>query len=173
MKSFQIKTILVFFIIVGALAVLSFIPMGKYRIFSVQTGSMQPTIGAGSVIIVQAIGDYRINDVITFINPNYSNQTSITHRIVDIGEKDGRVLYVTKGDANEVSDYNKVSEEKIIGKVLFSIPFAGYAVNVARTPVGLAFLIILPALMIILDEAKKIRHEMMGAKKQDLINFNG
>ena len=71
-KSFPIKIILFFFLVIGAFAVLTLIPITKYRIFNVQTGSMQPTINTGSMIVVKAVSEYRVNDIITFINPNYS-----------------------------------------------------------------------------------------------------
>jgi hypothetical protein len=47
-----------------------------------------------------------------------------------------------------------------MGKVLFDVPFAGYAINFARKPIGFAIIIIIPALVIIGDEVKKIISEI-------------
>ena len=49
---------------------------------------------------------------------------------------------------------------EVIGKVLFSAPYAGYIVSAAQKPVGFAIIIILPALFIAYDEIRKIKNEV-------------
>jgi signal peptidase len=74
------------------------------------------------------------------------------------------VRYITKGDANEDPDPREVQESDIVGKVLLSIPLAGYAVNFAQKPIGFALIIIVPASVIIIDEIKKIYLELKKKK---------
>jgi len=47
-----------------------------------------------------------------------------------------------------------------VGKVLFSVPFVGYAVDFAKKPMGFALIIVVPAAIIIYDEIKKIIQEL-------------
>lgn len=66
-----------------------------------------------------------------------------------------------------------MSRENILGKVKLSVPFVGYAIDMAKKPLGFAVIIIIPALILIFDEIKKIIQEIkkIKAKKQkDLVN---
>ena len=122
---------------------------------------MQPAIGVGSIVIVQKSDSYNPNEVITFKNsPNDKNPT--THRIhfkeypEGVG---GSAEYLTAGDANEEFDRNKVKEEQIVGRVVFTLPFAGYLADFAKGPQGFILLVIVPATIIIYEELKFLRKE--------------
>ena len=54
---------------------------GGYRSFIVQSGSMEPSIMIGDIIIVRSETQYSLNDVVTFTN---SAGLVVTHRIVEI-----------------------------------------------------------------------------------------
>lgn len=150
-----------FAIIIVLLIVISAFPItGNYKIFIVQSGSMEPAIHTGSVVVVIPEKNYKEGDVITFKN-NTGKLDSITHRIV---KAEGKV-FTTKGDANNANDTNTVPLANVIGKALFSVPYFGYAVAAAKTPYGFTALIIIPALLIIYDEAKKIKEEI-GKKNE-------
>jgi len=149
---------------IGVIAPLLPIP-GNYQILTVLSGSMEPAIKTGSIVVTKPVDQYKINDIITFINPQKKNE-SITHRIVDMKVVEGNILYKTQGDANNASDSRKVQQKEIIGKVLFDIPYLGYAVNEARKPLGFALIIILPALIIIGDELRKVWKEIMKLKNK-------
>ena len=60
-------------------------------------------------------------DVVTFI----MNEEGmlVTHRVVSIDRTDK--TFTTKGDANNVEDPEPVMWGNVIGKVMFSVPFAG------------------------------------------------
>ena len=87
-----------------------------------------------------------------------------THRIMDIRVEGGKPVYTTQGDANNAPDMREVKENEVIGKALFSIPYLGYAVDFAQRPIGFAIIIIVPAVMIIGDEIKKIIKEVKKKK---------
>lgn len=91
-----------------------------YQIYNVLSGSMEPTIQTGSLVVVQGVKPEAIesDDVITFQDET-GNIT--THRVVSVQEDS----YVTKGDANEIIDPMAVMKESLIGKVVFHIPYLG------------------------------------------------
>lgn len=85
-------------------------------ILRVVTGSMEPSLQVGDYIIIEKTNtdDLKEGDIISF----YSDQSDIkgmlvTHRIVGRND-DG--CFVTKGDANLVSDSVNVRPESIVGK---------------------------------------------------------
>ena len=58
----------------------------------------------------------------------------------------------------------EVQKKDVLGKVLLDVPFAGYAVEFAKKPIGFALIIIIPALVIISDEIIKIIKELKNKK---------
>lgn len=164
----------IYYLILAAIAIValflifSVIPIkGGYKILVVLSGSMEPAIHTGSVAAVKPAREYKVGDIITF-GEKTKTKTPTTHRIHEIKETDGVKSYITKGDANNAPDQKPVSEKEIIGKVLFSVPYLGYAVNAAQKPVGFLLIIIIPAVIIIYDEILKIRGEIK--KKMDYKN---
>ncbi len=156
--TFSVNAILLGMVILGALIILSLLPIpGKYRIYVVQSGSMEPTIRTGSLIFVKPQSGYATGDIVTW-RP-ISGRTTVTHRIVETKERDGRTVFFTKGDANEARD-EAMQEQQIVGKTLFSLPYLGYPVNLAKTRAGFLLLVILPAFLIVLDEVNNIRKEL-------------
>lgn len=106
------------------------------QLFAVMSGSMEPTYPVGSVIYVDKVEADQIQsgDVITF---KLKNGTVVTHRVTEvIQEPDGR-LFITKGDANPMEDAYPVSENQIIGKSLFCVPYLGHFSSYLQTPVGM------------------------------------
>jgi signal peptidase len=89
-----------------------------------------------------------------------------THRIQEMRVVGGEPVYITKGDANNAPDVREVQKKDVIGKVLFDIPYAGFAVASAKKPLGFAIIIIVPALIIIFDEIRKIIKEVKNRKKK-------
>jgi len=162
-------------IISAVLLVLTILPItGKYfKLMVVQSGSMEPTIKMGDVVVVKPAhstgsgqaNDYKIGDIITF-GAQSKIETPVTHRIFNIKTVDGKPFYITKGDFNNGPDQKEISREQIIGKVVLTIPYFGYAVNLARKPLGFMTLITVPAAVIIYDEAKKIKKEIAKAKNK-------
>ncbi len=83
---------------------------------------------------------------------------------------DGVVTYQTQGDANEYVDGGTVLSDEIYGKVFFHIPFLGRLLDFVKTPIGFSLLIIIPALLVIFDEIKKIRQELFKGIKDKAVN---
>lgn len=136
--------------------------LGGYRSYLVQSGSMEPSIMTGDVIVIQAKDTYIINDVITF---KESSDRLVTHRIIAV-EKDLKGLnsYATKGDANRTGDENLITDQDILGKVFLVIPKLGHAIAFIKSERGFILLIVVPAIIFILDELIKIKK---NAKSRD------
>ncbi len=162
MKIFQIiyYIFLAFIILVALLLVVSVFPItGNYKLMIVQSGSMAPAIKQGGIVLVKPVSDYKIGDVITF-GPYNKTKAPTSHRIYDIKVINGQPVYITKGDANNAPDAREIQKKDILGKVLFSAPYVGYAVDFAKKPMGFALIIIVPAAIIIYDEIRKIIYEV-------------
>ena len=151
---------------VAILLATSVLPItGNYKIMIVQSGSMQPAIKMGSVVVVKPADEYKIGEVITFGKAT-KTQTPITHRIYDIKIVGEEPRYITKGDVNNAPDKQEVRLDEIVGKVLFDIPYLGYAVKAARKPSGFLLIIVAPAVIIIYDELRKIFKEIRKKKNK-------
>ncbi|MCG2686258.1 signal peptidase I, partial [Candidatus Parcubacteria bacterium] len=127
----------------------------NFQSLVVMSGSMEPEIHTGSVVIVRSAETLAVGDVITFARPD-DPKNFITHRIESIEDD----IIKTKGDANNAPDNWEVRQEDVQGKVAASVPHLGYAVHFAKTQRGFVLLILLPALLIILDEIWAIKKEM-------------
>ena len=124
-----------------------------YKSFLIQSGSMEPSIMTGDIIVIHQIEKYIKNDVVTFQN---EESRIITHRIVEITNKSGDTFFVTKGDANRSEDEGVVSASNILGKVIYVIPKLGFLVAFSKSLPGLIMLVAVPALALIISEVIKI-----------------
>lgn len=122
------------------------------QVFTVLSGSMEPTYHVGSVIYVKSV-DYtqlQEGDAITFM----MDETAVaTHRIVGIvpDEEDPTVLrYRTKGDANDAEDGSLVHYKNVIGTPVFTIPYLGYVANYIQNPPGTYIAISAGAILLLL-----------------------
>jgi len=146
-------------VVAGIVAISALNIPGSYKLLVVQSGSMEPQIKLGSVVLVKPAPEYGLNDIITYRDAE-NQKITITHRIVSIDELEDGKLFITKGDANDAQDSKRITQESIIGKVDTSIPYVGYLVAFARTQTGLITLIVIPATLIIYSESMNIKGEM-------------
>ncbi len=162
MKQFKV-IYYIFIAFIAAIAILlvvsTFQISGNFKVMTVLSGSMEPVIKMGSVVVIKPADDYKIGDIITF-GPITKTKPPTTHRVQDIKIIEGNPVYITKGDGNNAPDAREVSPKEIIGKVLFTVPYARYIVDAARKPFGFMLLIIIPAILIIYDEVRKIIQEL-------------
>lgn len=132
-----ISTILVVIVVVLALLLVGarFIGLNVYTVLS---GSMEPTYHVGSLIYVKDVDtdELKAGDVITYM---LDEDTIVTHRIVDVipDETDPSIIrFQTKGDANDSVDGSLVHYKNVIGTPVFSIPKLGYLANYIQKPPG-------------------------------------
>jgi len=129
-----------------------------YSVLQVQTGSMEPEIKTGSIIIVKEtdFNTLKVGDIISF----YSNSDNIkgrvnTHRIENLVYGMGsQKVAITKGDANTRVDDMPVYDIDVIGKLCYNFGTVGSSVlGVLRNPKIIFIFIILPLIFITFSEA--------------------
>ncbi len=156
---------IVLLLAIAGLFLASMLPIpGNIEIKIVKSGSMEPTILTGSIVVVKPAASYAKNDIITF-GEDTKQQIPTTHRIIDIQGDFSTLTYITKGDANEEADGTPITQRDIIGKVVFWVPYMGYVLDFARQPIGFTLMIGIPAGIIILDELIRIFNEVRGMRK--------
>ncbi len=99
------------------------------------SGSMTPAMQVGDVVIVAKVPADRIKvgDVIQF---RVERGVSVIHRVVDITREEGRVEFVTKGDANDTPDQDTVIPENVIGKAVFTARKIGWPAALLKGAFG-------------------------------------
>lgn len=145
-------------IVQRAMGILSPMTCG-WGIAFVETGSMEPNVPVGSLVLIHEQDNYRDGDVITYYHE--SGRFTVTHRIVTIGEN----LVVTQGDANNAQD-PAFTKDRIIGKVVLTVPYLGYALATLKQPVVLVPLLGIITALLLRDEKKRPRSENTEAPSQ-------
>ncbi len=116
-----------------------------YSVYRVSSGSMEPTLSVGDVILSKKINanTLEIGDIITYNGSegSYAGKT-ITHQIVDIEVTNGERVFTTKGISSPLND-PVVYESQILGIMVCEIPLVGVVYNFFMTPYGLAAVILL------------------------------
>jgi signal peptidase len=118
--------------------------------FVILSGSMEPDISAGDVVIVDGSRSVDVGDVITFED---DADIPTTHRVVAI--EDG--AYVTQGDANEEPDDQPVDPDRVLGEVAVTIPYIGYIIVWANSPLGYVALVGVPLTLLLGTELRAWR----------------
>jgi signal peptidase len=135
-----------------------FLPISDaIQLFTVRSGSMEPTIPTGGLIFVRPSSAYAEGDIITV---RTGDEKTVTHRVVEIISTDVGPAYRTKGDNNEEADPVEIKSADVIGKTILTLPYLGYPVTYAQTRTGFLTLIFIPALLIILSELITILQEV-------------
>lgn len=106
--------------------------IGSWRVLSVLTGSMSPAINAGDMVIVRRYGEEqpRVGDIITYWQEQ-NGLSLTTHRIVHRMENG---YLQTKGDANQGEDGGWTDPDRVVGKVVVTIPYAAAVQEGLRKP---------------------------------------
>lgn len=131
---------------------------GTLQFLLVLSGSMHPVMQTGDMVVVRTMPpeDVRAGDIVAYHDPGGAENVIVTHRAIEI-EKEGDIInFKTKGDANEDVDTYTVTSEDVIGEMVFVLPYLGYAVDRAKSKLIFILLVILPSLLIIADELRKI-----------------
>ena len=131
-------------------------PFG-YGAAVVLSGSMEPVLSKGDLIIVKEKESYKVGDVVVF----QSGKSLIVHRIIKIDDK----KVITQGDANNVAD-PEFDTQFIKGKEVFRIPYIGVLVDIIKTPTGTIVILILAFWMVEYSFRKQKNED---SKKQEEI----
>lgn len=108
----------------------------------VLSGSMEPELSVGDLLVVVRQDSYAIDEVVVF----QEGRIGVVHRII---EMDGTTV-TTQGDANNAPD-EPMDISRVKGKVVLAIPLIGHVVNMIKTPV--ATVVILAAAIFLLERS--------------------
>lgn len=145
--------------------------LGGFMMFRVVTGSMEPEIPTGALLIARDVNieTIQLGDIVCF-----RTQLSdiwgkiVTHRVVNIMENPvGSILLETKGDANLASDIFFVDQSNFVGKVVWytgSQSLVAGVMSLFTNKIGFLGFIVIPVLLIstliLKDSVSSIRQDM-------------
>ncbi|GAA2186239.1 hypothetical protein GCM10009786_06140 [Leucobacter alluvii] len=134
----------------------------------VVSGSMEPAIPTGSLILIQQkqAEELRIGDIVTVSRPD--GEGFITHRILEKTPHDdgAGVDLVLKGDANENQDPKPYSVDSA-ERVVLTLPFVGIIVKYLQSPFGVVAGVILVLAVVSLYSIRPDRKTEEGAESND------
>jgi signal peptidase len=134
--------LLVFFVSLSFVVILLNAVWFGWRGQIILSGSMQPSITAGSLILTKRLPqkDYQVGDVVTFFSRD-RQKGLVTHRIIGLkNNQQGIPVMETKGDANTNGDPWQIGLGNIVGKEMVSIPYLGYLLSPVGTRLGFSVL---------------------------------
>ena len=135
-----------------------------FKAYIITTDSMKPSINKEDVVIVTKEKEDKLNigDVITFKKDN----KVITHRITNIEEQEGKKIYTTKGDNNNLEDKEKIDYSVIEGKNILVIPKLGYVINILENQIVFLFIVLIILILIFYKIKKQEKMENRREKKK-------
>ncbi|MGI6685018.1 MAG: signal peptidase I [Bacillota bacterium] len=134
-----------------------------YKPFIVLSGSMEPEILAGDLIVTKEIipENLQVGDVISF---RVEEDIVVSHRVTEI-QNEGGLSFLTKGDANTGMDATEVLPESIEGLYIWRGAGLGRFALFLQTPIGMLIFVVTPlCLFIIYDIVSRNRR---SKKKSD------
>lgn len=154
-----------------------YVNIGGFMLFRVVTGSMEPTIPTGALLVTQQtdLDAVAVGDIICFRTQEAEIWGKIvTHRVTGIYEAmDGSAMLQTKGDANLAADGYYVTADNFIGKVIWYTGennMLAEIVSFFTNKIGFLACIVFPCLMlaglILRDCVKNIRSELVQAMEE-------
>ncbi|WP_405355385.1 signal peptidase I [Ruminococcus sp.] len=139
-----------------------------YSILRVSTGSMEPELMVGDVILDKDIDDVqsiKVDDVITYRGSGELSGMLITHKVIKAPylAEDGTYYLQTKGIANEIAD-KEISADKVVSVMVCKIPQLDALYNFFLSPWGLVVFIVL-IVLIFFDELVAFVRALTGNTK--------
>ena len=129
-----------------------------YSFSIVLTPSMEPTIMTNELVISKTQDEYCVVDIISFYDYEQDTKISKTHRIVDQYELEGVTYYITKGDANSNNDSKHITEDDIIGKIIYHSVSLGsiFSFKFLRNPKNLLLIVIIALIIFMISQISNI-----------------
>lgn len=142
--------------------------VGGFTMMVVQTGSMTPKFPIGCMVIAKKTDAAALKkgDVISFYSSDPDlNGMVVTHRITEVVDNsDGELSFVTKGDANQLTDRFEAQSSNIIGKVIYKSTLLGKIKNIREKPSAFFFALVVPMIAIISYEVISVSKKLKGSK---------
>jgi signal peptidase len=133
--------------------------------YVVSSGSMIPVLNVGDILIVKdgnTFNSLKVGDIIVFNRPQGGDRV-IVHRIIEISDRFGEKVIVTKGDANDGiipgTDF-PIREKDYIGSVAYTVPKVGLVLKYLNPPEN--YIIIAGIIGILIYTNMKKKNEEKG-----------
>jgi len=130
--------------------------------------------GALAVMLPIDAEDVKVGDIIAF-DPPWDPDVIVSHRVIAVYH-DEQILFDTKGDATEDTDPYYVPARNVHGKVVFSIPYLGYAASsvmrYVRTWLGFVSLVCIPVVIIVgsairdINQSSNVRVKRLARRRE-------
>jgi signal peptidase len=134
----------------------------------VLSGSMEPAMPVGGLAFVEPVspGDVREGDVVTYPRPDRTN-TLVSHRVISVSDQLGGPTIWTRGDANPTPDPWAITDDAVVGRVRFTVPFLGSLTQDARHPTAFLVMVAVPGIILILTEVLRIITNLRALRRND------
>lgn len=129
--------------------------------FVIISGSMQPELNIGDIVIVKKEDNLQKGDIISF----RQGQNVITHRINNIVSENGNIVYQTKGDNNNIEDSGTITDAVIEGKVILKIPQLGKVSIFMQNKILLVMIVLLLYIYVSCSGLREKRRKKMEENK--------
>ena len=156
------------------------------RMFSIQTESMYPVLMPGDLIFDTAVkdaGELRNGDIITYWTVINGERVLNTHRIEQIYDGGGYLIFSTKGDNNTTADPLTVHESEVVGKYSFRVESLGKVFDYLQTSTGFLIVVVVPVFLFFLfhlvqffrvlfeyqNVKNRIKYEQERGRTEDMI----
>lgn len=144
-----------------------------YTIFRVTTGSMEPELKIGDIILDKSVEktEIKVGDIISYEGQGNLEGMVITHKVIKAPYKDekGNTMLQTKGVANNVVD-SPINLSQVKAKFVAKIPYVDTLYNLFLSPWGLVIFLLLIVLIFLDELINLIRVITDNAKPQADIN---
>lgn len=117
-----------------ALTALAALPAVNAQAMAVTSGSMEPGIAVGSLLVVRTVDPETVQpgDVITYAG--YTAQNLTTHRVLSRQHVAGKLHFQTQGDANDTPDVDLAPAAGVVGRATLDVPYAGRTLSALSHP---------------------------------------
>ena len=157
------------------------------RVFSIQTESMYPTMNPGDLIFGKGIDDMtalRPGDIITYWTVINGERVLNTHRIEEIYDGGGFLIFATKGDKNTGVDALTVHESEVVAQYTgVKVEGLGKVFDYLQTSTGFLVVVVIPVFLFFLfhlvqffrvlfeyqNVKNRIRYEQERGRTEDLL----
>jgi len=140
------------------------VSINGYAVLEVVSGSMEPTIHVGDLVIINTNEkNYQKDDIVTFRDVDDS---FVTHRIKEINKD----KMITRGDNND-SDDQPMEVNRLIGKYLFKINGLGTLFAAFKSPFVMVMILVIGILTCILTSVDKDGNPILSESEREFQEF--
>ncbi|MCW4021666.1 MAG: signal peptidase I [archaeon] len=182
LKRDYVQTIIMIGIVIGVVLVfwfgIGFVFKTEHPILAVASGSMEPVLYKGDLILIEGIeniSEIQVGtkdsqtpgDIIVFDEPGRSTELIIHRAVTKIDNGDGTYSFKTWGDNNISPDWWEVDETEIVGRYLgIKIPWVGeFVLFIQPVEVKLAFFSVLAAILLLVELGPLVKKKLSSEEE--------